>query len=281
MPLGQGLTKESFLLQSVVMNMDEFVNWGAGTAHFDTGGFAQLLEFANTLPVDFDWGEENWFDPDELIASGRQIVMQHWVNEFLMTQRYAAIFGGEIVFKGFPTESRNGNVLSIGSGLAMTTRCANKDGAWAFMRTILTEDWQRENSRWSFPTNRVVFDEILADAMHQEYFTDEEGNQVPIPKMSFQMARPMPAGGAVVSRSSVVMGGSGDDGMISIYALTQAQADQIMALINSVSGTFNYDEALLTIIREGAADFFTGRSSAQDAARIIQSRASIYVAEQR
>jgi len=37
---------------------------------------------------------------------------------------------------------------------------------------------------------------------------------------------------------------------------------------------------LMEIIDEGAVDFFSGRSSAQEAARIVQNRASIYIAEQ-
>jgi len=39
-------------------------------------------------------------------------------------------------------------------------------------------------------------------------------------------------------------------------------------------------DPLLDIVFEGIDDMFAGRATAQDAARIIQSRASVYVAEQ-
>ena len=64
------------------------------------------------------------------------------------------------------------------------------------------------------------------------------------------------------------------------YPLTQENLDRIIKLIGSVSNVFWIDVRLMDIVREGADDFFNGRSSARDAARIIQSRASIFMAEQ-
>ena len=185
-------------------------------------------------------------------------MMRHWMGDFQSTQMYRAMFGGQIVFKGYPSENRSGNTINVGSGIAMTTRCSDKDGAWAFMRTIISEDWQRANMRWNFPTNKVVFDEMMEEAMTPQTYTDEDGNEV-----------------------EISMGGWGMNGFsVDIYALTQEEADEILAVISSVSGAGGYDEDLMTIITEGAEDYFSGQSSVQDAIRVIQSRASIYVAEQ-
>ena len=280
-PIGQYMNRTNFLYLTLTMGMNEYVDWSAGKCYFDNGGFAQLLEFANTFPYEIDWENMEWISMEELVASGRQIISTNEISDFLNTQMYKAQFGGEIVFKGYPTESRKGNILSPGSGIAMTTRCVDKEGAWEFMRIILTEDWQRSNMRWNFPTNKVVFDEILKEAMTPEYYIDEFGNEVESPKMSYGTAVPMPAPRAVSASMSVSSSGAvGAAGMIEIYALTQEEADQILALIDSVSGTAGYDESLMTIINEGADVYFSGRRTAQDAAGIIQSRASIYVSEQ-
>jgi len=257
MPMGMGYTKNAFLQSVIVMSMDEYVDWATGMCYFDRGGFADLLEFANMFPDEFDWSRDEYIDPGELIATGRQIMMNMGISDFMSVRMYTALFGGEIVFKGFPSDNKRGNSLSIGSSLSMTTRCRSKEGAWQFMRTVLTEEWQTNNN-WGFPTNKAAFDTLLKDAMTPRYFTDEYGNQV-----------------------EESQGGWGwGDTMIEIYALTQREADNIMDLINSVSGTASYNESLMMIINEGAEDFFSGRSSAQEAARVIQSRASIYVAEQ-
>jgi len=62
--------------------------------------------------------------------------------------------------------------------------------------------------------------------------------------------------------------------------ITQEEADQIIALVDSMSTSRDWDWDLWVIIREGIDDFVSGRNSAEDTARIIQSRASIYMAEQ-
>lgn len=251
MPMGQWLTKSSFLQMAVMLGMDEYVDWAAGEVHFDTGGFAQLMEFANSFPTDFDYSGDmsEYLDEFELIATGRQIMAQMWVSEFSSLQRYIQMFGGEIVFKGFPTDSRNGNSLNISAGLAITSSSSDKDGAWEFIRGILDKDYQLDNITWNFPTNKAAFDVFVEEAMAEV-------------ENEFDHAYYM-------------------NGMrIEERPLSQAELNQIMTLINSASGITSYDEALMNIIMEGAEDFFSGRSTAQNAARVIQNRASIYIAEQ-
>jgi len=257
-PLGMGTTRSSLMWQFVTMSMDEYVDWAAGQTHFDSEGFISLLEFAATFPEEFEWDWDNWIDTPELVGTGRQIMMTQWVGSFDALQMPRAIFGGgDVVFKGFPTESRSGHVLSLDSGLAITSRASDPEGAWQFVRTILTEDWQRENVQWGFPINSTVFNERLETAMEPQYWTDEDGNEHRISNWT----------------------GWGDI-MIELGPVTQEDADMILALIDAVSGTFSQNESLMNIINEGAEDFFAGRRTAQDAARIIQSRASIFIAEQ-
>ena len=259
-PMGPYMTKSSFLQSFISINLGEYVDWSAGTVSFDTGDFAQLLEYANTFPEEIDWDSPGFDRVSEfdLISSGQQILMSFWVSDFRSPQMYKALFGGDLVFKGYPTKNRDGNILTIGAGIAMTAGCKNKEAAWSFMRTILTEDWQRTNMRWNFPTNRAVFNEIMEEAMTPQTYIDEEGNEIEYSTMSWGM-----------------------EGLtIEIFALTQAEADMVLALINSASGISGNDESLMNIIMDGANDFFSGRSSAQDTTRVIQSRASIYIAEQ-
>jgi len=246
--MGQWLTKESFLQQAIMLGMDEYVDWASGKVHFDTGAFAQLLEFANMFPADYDWDTGFYDNEFDFIATGRQIMVTMSVGDFNYLQMYRAMFGGDIVFKGFPTENRNGNSLEIMGSLAITTSATDKEAAWEFMRTTLAKDWQSENITWSFPTNKSAFDELVVEAMKE-------------PEHDWSW-------------------GFGRDGSVQIGATTQAEIDQVMELINNASGIASYDEALMNIIMEGAQDFFSGRSSAQDAARIIQNRANIYISEQ-
>ena len=63
--------------------------------------------------------------------------------------------------------------------------------------------------------------------------------------------------------------------------ITEAEITQFYTLLGKVEHTNLKDETALSIIREEAAPFLAGERSAEDAARLIQSRISIYVAEQR
>ncbi|MCL2628900.1 MAG: extracellular solute-binding protein [Oscillospiraceae bacterium] len=61
---------------------------------------------------------------------------------------------------------------------------------------------------------------------------------------------------------------------------TYGDDEQILALIDSATGSVYYDTVLLNIVAETASDYFNGLRTAESAARIIQSRAAIYVSEQ-
>jgi len=244
-PLGQGLTSLNFLQALFMFNMNDYVDWDAGTTRFDSSDFIALLEYAKTFPDEYIW-DTDYIPTHELIMSGRQVVYatSFWsIDDYQMSR---AMFGGDIVYKGLPTENRNGNSLSPGTAFAITSKCKDVDGAWSFIRTFLIEDWQKDNIWYGLPTNRHVFDKLIHDAL-----TVERGGSASI-----------------------------DGFLVEMEKITQADVDQIMSLVNSVSGTVGQDDTLWTIISESAADFFSGRSSVQDAVRVIQNRASIYVAEQ-
>ena len=61
--------------------------------------------------------------------------------------------------------------------------------------------------------------------------------------------------------------------------LDEATIDQTMDLIKGASKIQRNDSALLEIINEELSVFFSGTRSAEETARIIDSRASIYVSE--
>ena len=68
------------------------------------------------------------------------------------------------------------------------------------------------------------------------------------------------------------------DGLTS--PITEAEISQFYTLLGKMEHTSLKDETALSIIREEVAPFLAGERSAEDAARLIQSRISIYVAEQ-
>jgi hypothetical protein len=73
--------------------------------------------------------------------------------------------------------------------------------------------------------------------------------------------------------------GDGEDDLIDIRGLSQKDVDMFRDTINNITRMSCYDETLWNIISETALDYFNGRHTVQDAARIIQSRVTVYLSE--
>jgi len=70
---------------------------------------------------------------------------------------------------------------------------------------------------------------------------------------------------------------------IKVTPLSQAERDQFLELIDSalVLGSNDYlFTSIMNIVSESASGYFSGQMTAEDAARIIQNRASILASEQ-
>jgi ABC-type glycerol-3-phosphate transport system substrate-binding protein len=253
------IVRNDILQTSFTMNMEEYVNWNTGECKFDSPGFIKLLEFAKTFPETFEWEEGKYIDEMQMIQTGELLMHIMYMYDFNEYQMYKAMFGGNIVFKGFPCESKNGNAYMVNAGLAMSSQCKNKDGAWEFMRLLLTEDYQQQYMYWGFPTNKAVFDEKVKEAMTPYTYIDENGVEVEEPKNSWYMG----------------------DTPIEVYAMTQAELDQFMELLRNTDRVMNYDTSIMDIINTETGAFFAGQKTAADVARIIQSRVGTYVNEQR
>jgi len=234
-----------------------FVDWESGTVNFDNDYFVSLLEFARNIVVtgwdEIDFGAGGYMSqPYRDISSGEQIIMEVSFSRPWMYSAYQDLFNGDFVFKGFPVETGSGNSLSINLGFAITSASKNQQGAWEFIRFLISEEWQNRQLRnddgvFSLPTNKNVFELSIANAM-----VENRGISVSINDFN------------TVSRP-----------------LTQEHVNIIRALVDSTSGVSFSVDPLFDIFTEGMANFFNGVSTAQDTARIIQNRASRYVSEQR
>lgn len=248
------------MLETVLaMNMNEYVDWISGKCSFNSQDFIKLLEFVNNFPEEYDLMSGEFVDENQLIQSGQLLLRISNLYNFSDLQMYNAILGGNLVFKGFPCESKDGNALIVDSGIAMSSKCRDKEGAWQFMRILLTEEYQNEGWFWGFPTNKAVFDEMVEEAMTPTTYVDEHGNTVEEPKMEWYV----------------------DNSPVTVYSMTEEEHQMFMDLLARTDRLMTYDSSIMDIIREEAAVFFSGQKTAQECADVIQSRVEIYVNEQK
>lgn len=255
MPVANG-TQESLLLILTMFTLDEFIDTETGECRFDSDEFRALLGIAAAAPAELDY--ENYIDDDTRLQEGSALLATLPLSEVTDLQRLNVTMKGQYAITGFPTQSGSGTVASFETQLGISAQSAHIDGAWAFLRSLLTEDSGYHS--WGIPVNRARYEAMLEDAAEAHYYTDENGRQVESPKMTMS-----------------TNGGP----EIDIYAATEEEIAAFRALVDSVDRTYTYDEKLMGIITEEAGAFFAGQKSAADVSAVIQSRAKIYIAESR
>lgn len=293
-------TKSDILSTCISRNIDAFVDWENGAAHFDSDEFKALLEFANSFPDTYDWENADEEDQDSAqnrMNAGKQLMSSFYVSSLEDILYQLTGYNGKVKFVGYPSEDGTSNhAFQIDGAIAISSTCADKTAAWNFMKQFLNEEYQSSYNIWSFPINQAAFDAKLKEMMTEEYQTDDNGNvmkddngnPIRIPKVTYytdgngtMTGYSTGNGGVAVMQASA--DGSvemGENGEVNVYAMTQEQADEILGLINATTAVYGYDESIMNIITDEAAPYFAGEKSLDDTVSMIQSRVNLYVAEQ-
>ena len=266
-PLEPYVTRDQVLSSLLYADMDNFVDWTSGKVNFESDNFKQLLQFVKQFPAEYNWDEhDNSENTQDLLRQGRQMLTQTYLYGLDSILYNGANFGGKATYIGWPTSSGVGSIMRFENGFAMSKTCADKEAAWEFFRSMLTESGQA--SQYNIPSNRNVFNKQLEDFMTPRYRKDANGNIL------------LDENGEKIEESR---GGWIDDSGVehNIYAMTQEQADEVLSIIETCTKVASYDTSIYDIVNEQAQAFFADQKSIDEVARLIQSKANIYVNEQR
>ena len=255
------ITKMTFLYYIMHFCGTDFINQSTGKCTFSSQEFINLLEFAATLPDEINYDDEyymNYYTTYETQYRENRTLLQY---QYLYDLRYLnrnlkTYFGESVTFIGFPNSERNGSIINGDGGYAISSKSKNIDGAWEFIRYYLTDEYQK--NLWGFPVKRDLFMEKAKEATQRPYYMNENNEKVEYDDTYY------------VNNEEIV-----------IAPMTQEEMGQVIAFIESVNRTSYFNNDIYAIIEEEAAPFFSGQKSAADVAQIIQSRAQIYVNENR
>lgn len=253
--------RDSVLSYCMQMCSEQYINWETGECSFDSDGFIKLLEFIKQFPKEFDesrYDDENfWKNYDSMYRDDRAILSIVYLNNFSYYNRLEkGTFGEEITMIGFPSDNKKGSALDYNMNFAISSKSANKDGAWQFLRYFLTYEYQKET--YGFPINKQRYEEVKQEAMQKPYYYDENNNKVEYDDSYW------------IGEVEVI-----------IPPMTAEELQKVEDFIFSIDQTVSYNESLLNIINEEAEGFFAGQKSAKEVAGVIQSRVKIYVNENR
>ena len=251
-------------------NLVSFVDFENGVSSFESEDFLALLRYLKSLPVkgnEFNItlasGERfNAYRQDKLLLGSG--IVQH-PEGYL---RLRAMFNGEeLVWLGTPTPTGSCLVLGLAPSFSISADSPVKEGAWEFIRYMMTEVLLHKKSSLSyFPaTESAIRQEMTKSgtsfymfSLQNTAFTTKIWDGVTPP----EEYDPITQAGAW---------------------FTEEDAEFLLDLLNnrtySISTTAAY-ETVRDLVREEVEAFLVGNASAEDTAKKIQSRVSIYLAEQ-
>jgi len=263
-------TRDSFIYDALSFGGDTFVDYNKGECHFDSQDFIDVLEYAKTLPKQYD--EDYWNDYDYTSYQS-----QYRENRALLASLYfgniseckytiKGLMGEKVAFVGFPTENGQGSVLSsYGTPFAISAKSNCIDGAWEFIRSFITADYQNSasdsnnmNSFYGFPVLKSAFEAQAKKATERPYWVDEDGNKQEYDDMFYI---------------------NGED--VVLEPFSDAEVKEICDFVYSINGSYYYDEKISKIIEEETAPFFAGQKQAKETAAIIQNRVQLMIDESR
>ncbi len=260
------MTQGMFINNVMFYCGSDFVDASTGKCAFDSQDFISMLEFAADLPAEISYENNDeywnnyWENYQSQYREDRTLLMECYISSVRdMNYTINGYFGEDVSFVGFPTESGKGSVLNASDNtFLLSAKSKNLEGAWEFSRYYLTEEYQSSGDNWALPTIKSLFLTKAEEALEKPYYLDEDGNKVEYDE-SFDM--------------------NGET--IPLEPMTREQVDEVVAMIESVDKVMYYNEDIQNIITEETASFFDGQKSAAEVAQIIQSRAQIYVDENR
>lgn len=201
----------------------------------------------------FEWGE------DESVREGK-ILFNHgllFLEDFLAAEE---VIGEELNYIGYPNKDKQGSYFMLNGKVGMYAKSDVKDGAWEFIRTFKTKEYQGKTMEsYCTPTRQDCFNLMLEGEMATKKYTNELGRKI----------RPR--------EGERIYGG------ITLQAkpMTKEQADKYRSIVNNTKKSGQFAWTLMEIVDEEAQYYFAGNKSLDETVDIIQNRIHTYVNENR
>ncbi len=266
-PLDPNMSRDNVLMMLLFTDMSSYVNWSEASCDFTNEDFYRLLRFCAGFPAQPRY-DEGGSSVVGRLAAGKQMLLEATVSNLADVCYYDQYFGGSCTYIGYPTRSGSGNVLIFNNGFAMSAACPNKEAAWEFLRVFLTAAYERES--YELPLRHDVFREkVEAAGIEYEkdaaghYLLDENGERIPVVKGGMGMTDEF---GNMLS--------------FDLYGLTEEQAQKLLHAIETADKSMDLNTRIYGIVKEEAAAFFAGQKSAEEVAKLIQSKVGLYLSEQ-
>lgn len=233
-------------------DMVSFVDYQTMTCSFDTQDFCDYLEYLKRIcTMEFSGDAET-------LLQGTSFNTLRQYKEFMQAT------GGRYALLGYPSDHGNGIYASAIQAFGIVKGTGHEQAAWEFIAYLLSQDYQE--TCYGFPVRTSALESRIA-AVRDEFPGEQVQNMTP--QQMLQIAQGNAVGNGTVSTSNTLDG------------LTAGEEAEFRTLISKIDLIqFGRDTENISIIYEEITPYFTGEKNAQEVAKIIQNRFSIYLSEQ-
>lgn len=240
-----GMGRQAFLLRMLVYSGNQYINLPNGSCDFCQASFVNLLEFSKALSDD-----NQTYLSYSSIYSGRQLLLTQTFSDPVHMWRVAnALFHGQAALIPFPESNSMVNMAPC-VRLGMSADSDKKEGVWDFFRYLLRDDviWRMDG----IPIKQELLERYVDVSI--------KAGQEP--------------------KSLGMFDEIGGEFIMELPSASPALKSEILQWISLINGINEYDPKVYDIILQEAERYYAGLASADSTAESIQSRVSVYLAEQ-
>ena len=221
----------------LMMGMDEYIDWETGQCFFNEDRFMRLLELANSMEA-IPVAE----DIEECLANGKLMLNRVYISGVSEYKEAVDMFRGEeVVCVGYPSAQGGKTLIQPYLPIGISNMCENKDVAWKFVCSLISEEFQNNHIRFNFP--------VLENSLEKEF---EQALHPPVNSWSMENTEKLPS---------------------------QEEINGLYEIINLSGGKFVFDTNIWDIIEEEAEFYFGGKKTVREVVEVIQNRVQNYIDE--
>lgn len=132
------VTKSSLLDSVCIISESAFTDRENASCDFDNDYFRSLLEFCNSSPYD------EFIDGQSVsIGFENALLTPERISSVVRFKVMPGVYGDDPVFVGFPDGDMGCSYYICGLGYAIPAQSSNKEGAWAYIKHMLSVEAQR------------------------------------------------------------------------------------------------------------------------------------------
>ena len=255
-------TTKMEMFRTLLEGQSSLIDIENGKCSFDSPDFIEMLKFCDQFveeedvpgDKDNDYEAIDKYFTDKAKWTAQEKALISYCSGYSSYTKYDTFGGDDYTLVGYPNSDGKGGKLLVSGEFAICETSSKKEGAWEFIKTLF--DYEDDNNyfTYGYPILKPNFKNSL-DETTKFYDWDENGNRIEVTTIDSKLDN-------------------------TLYPLTQAERDDLERYILTCDTLLNsMNLEVKNICTEEADAFFHGEKTAEEAAKMIQNRASILVSE--